>query len=127
MFLLRRLSRHNHDFYELLGPVFGSREIAKQVGIHVYDDEDKAFYVAEADGLRLAGLVSSRAGLVSDCYVFPEFRRRGALRALLTFATLEPRDYRANCTAMSIGAFLEQGFTPVRVTKNFTYVEKKNA
>jgi GNAT superfamily N-acetyltransferase len=128
MLLLRRLEQNDPSFYPIMGPIFGSRLIAREVGINIYDDDDKQWFIAEEQaGMFMAGCISVRGGLVSDCYVYPRCRRQGALRALLTFATLEPRNYRANCTAMSLGAFLEQGFKPVRVTKNFTYVEKKNA
>lgn len=124
MFLIRKINRYDNEFYPMLGPIFGSRKAAKEIGINVYDDGDKDFYIAQAGGIGIAGCLSVRGLLVSDCYVYPEWRRQGALRAMLTMATLADLKYRANCTEMSLGAFVQQGFKPLRATKNFTYVEK---
>jgi GNAT superfamily N-acetyltransferase len=125
MLLLRQLKQNDPKFYSIMGPVFGSRLIAQEVGINIYDDDDKQWFIAEEQAeMFMAGCVSLRGGLISDCYVYPRCRRKGALRALLTFATLEARQYRATCTPMSLGAFIEQGFRPIRTTKNFTWVQK---
>jgi len=39
--IIEYIRRDSNSFYQLLGPVFGSRSIAKEVGIHAYDDADK--------------------------------------------------------------------------------------
>lgn len=122
MLLVSTLRRGDIRYYSNLGPIFGSRQIAKEIGIHVYDDEDKVFYQAKT--WLLQGILSVRGGLISDCYVFPEFRRQGVLTTLLRAATLEQRDYRATCTPMSLGVFLKEGFQIKKVMTNFTKVEK---
>lgn len=64
---VEKLARGDAMFYQRLGPIFGSREIGKEVGISVYDDEDKVFYAA-FDGDVMLGIASVRKGLVSDCW-----------------------------------------------------------
>lgn len=121
---VKTLSRKNKDFYRLLGPIFGSRKVAKEIGINVYDDSDKEWFVA-MDGEVLIGLASLRGSIISDCYVRPNYRRAGIFKMLLAQVLLVPIPvFRANCTSLSLGAFLAQGFHIISKTKNFTKVEK---
>lgn len=117
------LSRENKDFYRLMGPFFGSRRAAKEIGIHIYDDEDKEWFAAY-DGCVLIGFASLRCSVVSDCYVRPTWRRTGVFSALLARILLaKPADLKANCTPASLGTFLALGFQVKSKTKNFTRVE----
>jgi hypothetical protein len=118
------LSRDSKDFYRLMGPIFGSREAAKEIGIHVYDDADKEWFVCR-DGSLLIGCASLRGGLIGDCYVKPAYRGMGRFRSILNRVLLEPAPvFRATCTASSLPAFLSAGFEVVSRTKNFTRVIK---
>lgn len=117
------LSRENKDFYRLMGPYFGSRHVAAEVGIHIYDDDDKEWFAAYVCGA-LVGFASLRGNVVSDCYVKPAWRRDGIFSKLLTRILLaKPADLKANCTPASLGTFLALGFTVKSKTKNFTRVE----
>lgn len=117
------LSRDRKDFYRLMGPYFGSREVAKEVGIHIYDDEDKEWFAAYDDGA-LIGFASLRSCVVSDCYVRPAWRRNGALYKLLSRILIaKPYGLKANCTPASLGTFLSLGFEVKSSSKNFTKVE----
>jgi len=118
------LSRDNKDFYRLMGPVFGSRTIAKEIGIHAYDDQDKEWFVL-MDGCVIYGCASLRGGLISDCYVKPAHRGQGYFSAILKRVLMEPVPvFRATCTPASVTAFLSAGFNVVGKTKNFTRVMK---
>lgn len=125
MYEILELTNKDDCFYRLLGPVMGSRKIAKEVGIHCYADDEKIFYVAVSD--RVHGLLSIRSGVISDCYVVPEFRRSGVLSSLLSMAIVPGKSYRATCTPMSVGAFEKMGFKKTKETKNFTFVGLSNA
>jgi len=119
------LSRENKDFYRLMGPYFGSRHVAQEVGIHIYDDDDKEWFAAYVCGA-LVGFASLRGNVVSDCYVKTAWRRDGIFSALLARILLaKPSALKANCTPASLGAFLALGFTIKSKTKNFTRVELK--
>jgi GNAT superfamily N-acetyltransferase len=117
------LSRENKDFYRLMGPFFGSRSAAKEIGIHIYDDEDKEWFTAY-DGFVLIGFASLRRSVVSDCYVRPTWRGEGVFSAILSRILLAvPAGLKANCTPASLGVFVAKGFTVASSTKNFTRVE----
>lgn len=125
MFQIQRIDRSHPNFYQMLGPVFGSRAIAKEVGIHCYDDEDKQFFVAfNADNL--IGLASLKNSVVSDCYVHPNFRNAGVFSKILSFLMRDQTELKATCTEKSCGVFLKAGFSEIGRTKNF-YRMKQNA
>lgn len=126
MVFVEEISRNDCDFYNMMGPFFGSRAVAKEIGIHVYDDADKRWFMAFDDDL--IGFASYRNGLVSDCYVLPSKRNTGVFKCLLeTVCLLTTGNLRATCTNASKHAFLNAGFVPVKTTKNFTFMEMKRA
>lgn len=126
MVFAAEINRNQPDFYTRMGPFFGSRAVAKEIGIHVYDDADKRWFMAFDAGV--IGFASVRNGLVSDCYVLPEKRNQGVFKCILSsLMILAPGALRANCTNASKKAFANAGFAEVRRTKNFTWMEYKNA
>jgi len=46
-----KLERNDPDFYRLLGPVFGSREIEKKSHDRFYDDPGKVWYLIPGAGV----------------------------------------------------------------------------
>lgn len=127
MVFMEEISRFRPDFYNLMGCFFGSRQVAKEVGINIYDDSDKRWFVAFENG-EVIGFASLRGRLVSDCYVVPSRRKSGVFRGLLTaleIFTVGP--LAANCTKASRKAFENAGFVVKRQTKNFTYMELDRA
>lgn len=124
---IREMTRSHKDFYKHFGPVFGSREIAKQVGVHAYDDEDK-IWIAATDGSRLVGWLSVRGRLVSDCYVVESHRKKGVFSMLLKHAvTQHGGKLRAVCTKASVPAFSAAGFKKTKASKNFVWMEQADA
>lgn len=127
MYKIRKLNRSDIDFYALMGPIFGSRTIAKEVGINIYDDDGKQFFVAIANHC-VVGLASVRGSVISDCYTVLDHRKKGILSRLL-FEALGNMNYaKATCTMLSRCVFKKFGFKPIKELKNFTIMEcKKNA
>jgi GNAT superfamily N-acetyltransferase len=124
---VREIPRSGKAFYVLFGPVFGSRKIAKEVGVHAYDDEDKQ-WVSAFDGGKMVGWCSVRGRVISDCYVMPEYRSRGVFAKLLSHVVRAyPTPLRATCTNASLGVFRKAGFKPVRKTTNYTVMELGDA
>lgn len=120
---IRKLSRADSDFYQLLGPYFGSRSVAREIGINVYDDASKQWFAA-FDDASLIGFASVKGSTVSDCYVVIRRRREGVLSSILSTVLLENRvGLIATCTPASLGVFLSLGFMTRSRTKNFTRVE----
>lgn len=123
MLEVKHLSRNAHDFYRIMGPVFGSRAISKEIGIHVYDDPDKQWAIAIHDGC-VVGFASVRGSVITDCYVMPKFRLKGIFSKILAFILKNSIGSTANCTDASLPAFLKVGFEIVSKTKNFTKVKR---
>ena len=124
-----KLNRSGAGFYTVMGPFFGSRQVAEEVGIHLYDDANKTWFVCvDVPAKLLLGCASVRGRLVSDCYVIPGRRNSGIFSALLDALLADTQGpLRANCTHASLKAFKSRGFKPVRKSKNFTYVELHRA
>ena len=127
MVFVEEISRLRPDFYSLMGCFFGSRQVAKEVGINIYDDADKRWFVAFEDG-GVVGFASVRGRLVSDCYVVPSKRNAGVFRGILTMLEIATTGtLTANCTKASRKAFENAGFVAKKQTKNFTYMELDRA
>ena len=127
MVFMEEISRLRPDFYSLMGWFFGSRQVAKEVGINIYDDADKRWFVAFEDG-RVIGFASVRGRLVSDCYVVPSKRKAGVFRGILNMLEIAiAGPLAANYTNTSRKAFANAGFVAKRQTKNFTYMELDRA
>lgn len=124
---IRQVPRSSKEFYLLFGPVFGSRRIARDVGIHAYDDDGKSWIAAFA-GKQMVGWCSVRGNSISDCYVLPEHRGGGVFAKLLDHVVSAfPLPLRATCTNASVGVFRKAGFRPVRKTINYTVMELRDA
>ena len=123
MLRIDRLERGDPDFYRLMGPFFGSRKVAAEVGIHIYDDSDK-IWVVGALSHDIVAILSLRGKTISDCYVAPEHRGAGIFKQLLSRCLADYGGSLATCTAASLPAFLAAGFEIVSSTKNFTRVKR---
>lgn len=124
---VEQIERGTKRFYLLFGPVFGSRQIAKEVGVHSYDDSDKS-WIAAFVGNKMVGWCSVRGRVVSDCYVLPDHRGSGVFAALLAHVVKTfPAPLRATCTNASVGIFRKAGFKPTRKTTNYTVMELRDA
>lgn len=120
---IRVMSNDNPSFYRLIGPLMGSRIVEKEVGIRMYDDGGKYWYTAW-DGDVFVGVASVRGCAVSDCYVKPCYRNKGALTAMLSSIVKDNAvGLKATCTSMSRGVFERAGFIQVAKTKNFYRME----
>lgn len=83
--VIRRLTRTDPDFYCVLGPFFGNRAIAKELGLPLYDDPDRTWMVAwigdQAVGCSSLTMKGSHAVFKSG-WVHPAYRQRGVYNAL---------------------------------------------
>ncbi len=127
-FHVARMTRDDPRFYPIVGPFLGRREIARELGGPVGDDDGKTWFAAVADG-RAQGLCAAlpRGGVTAyqSDYVLPEFRRRGVYAALRAArAEAFPGRARAVCTTAALPYLLADGFRPVRARGRFTIVER---
>ena len=116
---LRVLTNTDRGFYALLGPVLSRRDIERELGARVHDDDGKVWFVA-VDGRELLGFCAAlgtprSVRLVSD-YVLPAHRGRGVYRQLFAarLAHYPDRPMTATCTAAGLHTYRANGFYEVR-------------
>lgn len=121
------LTNAHPDFYRLAGPFLGSRDVEREVGGRLYDDDGKTWF-AVIEGGRAAGVCAAVPGDVTlwqSAYVLPGRRRAGIYSALLAARSAAfPGRARATCNAASLPALLAAGFREVRRKGSFTVVER---
>lgn len=86
-----RLTNTEQRFYLLLGPFLARREIEKEIGYKLYDDDDKEWFVALDDDIVMGFCYRQEkpkgSYQIGSCYVVEKHRRRGVLKNLLAEAT----------------------------------------
>ncbi|UWZ37800.1 GNAT family N-acetyltransferase [Dactylosporangium roseum] len=123
------MTNQSRSFYRLLGPFLARREVVAEVGGPIWDEDDKTWFVALADGVVVGFCAARESGSVvtlQSAYVVPGYRRSGVYRALFAdrLAWLGDRPARAVCTEASLPAFLDTGFTEARTRGRFTEVRR---
>lgn len=122
------LTREHPDFYRLIGPFLGSREVAREIGGPVWDDPGKTWFAAIGGDGAAAGVCAAMPGEVTvyqSAYVLPDARRRGVYRALCQArAAAFPGRARATCTQASLPVLLAGGFREVRRKGRFVIAER---
>jgi len=117
-------------FYRLLGPFLSRREVVRDVGAPVWDDDGKAWVVITDDDGHVAGFgaIVSQHGhnrFTSD-YVLPAHRGNGLHRTLIRerLKVTEGTPAMAIATREGLRAYLAEGFAPVRERGRFTEVRR---
>lgn len=77
-------------FYPLMGPFLANREVEKEIGYKLYDDDDKEWFVA-LEGNKVIGFCyrqkkSKGNYQIGSCYVVKEHRDKGVVKRLLNKA-----------------------------------------
>lgn len=128
MVLVSVIDNKSSGFYDMMGPIFGSRQIAKEVGNVIYADDGKRWFVILGETGGVIGCASVKGRTVSDCYVHPSSRGLGYFTQILaSLISTTPGQLRAVCTASSRMAFEKAGFVAGKTTKNFTFMEMPSA
>lgn len=122
-----KIDKNSSCFYQIMGPFFGSRQMAKEVGIQPFDDDGKIWFVSMI-GDKSIGVASLNGRVVSDCWVLPDYRNNGVFSSLLdSIVRNTGENLKANCTNMSRGIFAKFGFLQTKQTKNYTMMELNRA
>lgn len=70
---VRYLTREDADFYEIMGPIFGSRKITRETNDHFYDDADKKWVCGKGEGDDVDFVFSiNGAGILKNLYIANE-------------------------------------------------------
>lgn len=109
---VRLMSNRQGGFYELVGPVLSRREIVKELGHPVWDDDGKTWSVAVSQS-KLIACVGICGEKVSSLYVVPDRRREGiATRVLERALATGPvgSSFSATVTPSAVVVFEKNGF-----------------
>lgn len=124
---VNKIDKNSPCFYQIMGPFFGSRQMAKEVGIQPFDDDGKLWFVSMV-GDKAIGVASLNGSVVSDCYVISDYRNKGVFSLLIdSIVRSTASNLKANCTNMSRGIFAKFGFLQTKQTKNYTMMELNRA
>lgn len=121
------------QFYALVGPYLASREVAKEIGYHIYDDEKTKWVISttNAGKLRAFALIrlAGKTATVTACYTVAQYRNKGAMKQLMQFAIsqIEHEAFRATANANSHQLFKSLGFKQLRKNGRFFVMELRNA
>lgn len=120
------------SFYSVMGPYLSRREIVKELGYPVWDDQDKLWFVAKIDD-KVAGFAAIRldrkAAIFTSAWVKPDSRNQGIYNAL-TQARIEYVDAKhltatTIATHTAVNTLLRFGFEEVRQTKNYVHMRRE--
>lgn len=123
------LTNQDPRFYPLLGPFLSRRDVVREVGAPLWDDDGKAWVVITEGGQVAAfGAITSGKGHVrfTSDYVLPAWRGKGLHRRLVRerLRATEGTPVIAVCTGDGLRAYLAEGFAPVRERGRFTEVRR---
>ncbi len=90
---IKSITNKDDTFYPLMGPYLANREVVKELGYPIYDDDDKVWFIAFKDDT-LAGFCylqpkGKNKYTVGSSYVVKSFRREGVFRGLITRILVE--------------------------------------
>lgn len=130
------LTNAHRDFYRLIGPFLAKREIVKELGSPVWDDDGKVWTIALDCKGKVSGFVAhvEKTKSIQFCsdFVLPDMRRNGIysmlMRERMKVMSAIPSRYRitAVATAMSIHEYLKHEFREVGRRGRFRLVEREN-
>ena len=84
------LTNQDERFYPLMGPFMARRDVEKEIGYKIYDDDGKVWFVALEDGAVIGFCYrwekSTGCFQIGSCYTVPEHRGKGVFQALLSAA-----------------------------------------
>lgn len=123
---VRLMTNRQGGFYEALGPFLSRRDIVKELGGPVWDDDGKTWSVAISGGKAIACVGVMSDGKVQSLYVIPERRREGIATRLLekALATSASPAFTATATAASVPVFEGHGFTKIGERGCYTLMER---
>ncbi len=115
-FLISKVTNSSKDFYKTMGPFLSRREIVKEIGNSVWDDDGKVWYLATRDG-RVCGFVAAlkqnKNVVFGSDYVLPDCRAQGAYKSLSAARLADYHDDTvvATVTGDSLKQYIGNGFT----------------
>lgn len=132
--MIIEMTNRSDQFYLSMGPLLSRREIVKEVGGPIWDDDSKRWFLymnSHGTVIGFAAMIATEK-VVHMCssWVRPGHRRQG-IGASLVRRRIEQSQklfpgvaMSAVCTAKSVGNYRRAGFRCAKQTKNFVTMEK---
>lgn len=123
------LTNADERFYPLLGPFLARREVVREIGAPLWDEDGKAWVVI-TDGGQVAafgGVVNGKGHVrFTGDYVVPRYRKKGLHRRLIAerLKATEGTPAIAVCSPAGLPAYLAEGFKPARERGRYTEVRR---
>lgn len=85
------ITNKDQCFYSMMGPFLARREVEKEIGYQIYDDDDKEWFIA-LDDCAIVGFCYRHekpkgAYQIGSCYIVKEHRHKGIFQKLIEEAT----------------------------------------
>lgn len=127
---IRKLTNEDPDFYQLMGPFLSRREIVKELGFPVWDDDGKTWYVSIGDDGAVEGFAAakseSKGTLFCSDYVLPGYRHQGVHDALMAARLADnPGACFVTAKSASLGSYKRHGFTAVKKIGSYTRMRRE--
>lgn len=124
-------TNRDYDFYSLMGQFLSRREIVKETGFPIWDEDDKVWFISVAEdsvvgfaALRFAG----ETAIFCSAYVLPDYRRQGIHTTLLEVRIDYCRQNnfhhaRTVASELAVPQLQKSGFVIISSTKNYAKME----
>ncbi len=126
-----QMDNKDKGFYTTMGPFLARREIEKEIGYKIYDDDGKVWFTV-IDGKKTIGFCyrfekSKGNYQVGSCYVVEEERNNGIFKQLLNEAT---KDIHGTVTLTTKNKYLtamliNEGFNVEKAKGSFVEFRKE--
>lgn len=125
-----KLDNSNPDFYVIMGKYLSRRDIVKEIGGNVWDDDGKVWFIAlngdEVQGWVAVTVNKSVATYCSD-YVL-QAHRGSDIEGILFDARDKEYNHlevRATVSTTALKPYLSRGFCEIRTNGQYTVIERK--
>ncbi len=127
---IRKLTNEDPDFYQLMGPFLSRREIVKELGFPVWDEDGKTWYLYLGTQGDVQGFAATRpeskGTLFCSAYVLPKHRKQRIYEALiLARLTDNPGVCLTTATQASRRSLERHGFTAVKKIGSYTRMRRE--
>lgn len=114
------MTNSSPQFYTIMGRFLARREIVKELGAPLWDDDGKLWWVAFVNG-KVGGFAAVRGPFLCSAFVLPEYRGKGVYRALVDVRLRETTgSLRAVATDAATHALSQAGFRFVETRGRFS-------
>ena len=130
-YIIRTIENSDTEFYALIGPLLSRRDIVKDQGGNMWDDDGKVWFAAvgtESQGVMGVCAYVKRSKYLWYCsdYVLPGWRGQGVYNGLFVARDIATtgQPVRSRCTPMSVGTFTRFGFITTGMTGSYADVSR---